>query len=395
MLAAAPSVSGSNVCFAEQGFIDVGFLCPGGEYQAPDGTVWKSGSGGVPDQVRWENCVEPLADVLSFATGKTRSVEGKAIQDYIGRVTALTENVGVVGWSFGGNLAVLAMARYGERFSTLKWYASYETPIGGPVDDGRGTTIQPNPFYDADTDTIDFSRLTYSSEMPVWAWFILRLSPTPQWPRGGLYLDGNRDGRFNKDTDFGFWVDIELGPPLKAFYSPMVTREARGRKVFRDGWPRHIATVEEVERRESRIDALRRIPEAVKKFPRLGVLVFESQLHHVAGPIHSHAIAQINAWLDAGVRWVRFNPDVHYVESMMGKKPSRGVQYPAMNRVARKGVSDLLEPEPRDGGPTNPQGMMAAASELADRVQFAIWTPTLAEVLHQYERTSPRDDSAR
>lgn len=387
MLAAAPSVDGSNVCFTEQGFIDIGFLCPGGQYQAPDGTVWKSGKGRVQGQVDWENCVEPLADVLSFATGKIKSLEGKAIRNYSGGVNALTENAGVVGWSFGGNLAVLAMAKYGERFPALKWYASYESPILGPVDDGRGTTIQPNPFYDSSTDTIDFSRLTYSSEMPIWAWYILRLSPSADWPRGGLFLDGDRNGRFNKDADFGFWADIELGPPLKTFYSPTVTREARDRRVFNKAWPAHIATVEEVEKRQSRVDALRRIPEAVKKFPKLAVLVFESEVHHVRGPIHAPAVAQINAWFDAGVRWARFNPDAHYVEWMMGKKPSREIQYPAMNRVVGSAISDLLEPEPSDGGPTNPQGMAAAMSELADRVRLDDWTPRLAGVLHTYERT--------
>ena len=80
MFAATPSVSGSLACLNEQGFVDVGFLCPGGQYTAPDGTVWKSG-GGPLDPARAQNCVEPLADVLSFAAGTTRSLEGKSIRD--------------------------------------------------------------------------------------------------------------------------------------------------------------------------------------------------------------------------------------------------------------------------------------------------------------------------
>jgi hypothetical protein len=37
-----------------------------------------------------------------------------------------------------------------------------------------------------------------------------------------------------------------------------------------------------------------------------------------AGAEKSHAIAQVNAWLDAGVRSVRLNPDVHYRRSGCG-----------------------------------------------------------------------------
>ncbi len=47
MFASSPGVSASVACLSEQGFIDVGFLCPGVEYRCGDGTVWGSG-GPVP-----------------------------------------------------------------------------------------------------------------------------------------------------------------------------------------------------------------------------------------------------------------------------------------------------------------------------------------------------------
>jgi hypothetical protein len=295
----------------------------------------------------------------------------------------MTGNAGVVGWSFGGNLAVLAMARHGERFSGLKWYASWESPILGPVDDGSGTTLEPNPFYDANANKIAFERLRYSPEMPIWAWYILGLQAKPDWPRGGLYLDGDGDGKFNRNADYGFWVDVEPGPPFKVFYSPAVTREALRRQVFGSNWPAHIATVDEVEKRADRDDALRHIPDAVRRLPRLAVLVFESQQHHVGGNVHPHAVAQVNAWLDAGAQWVRFNPDIKYVEWSMGKKPSREVQLPAGRRLDHAAIRDYLEPEGRDGGPTDTQGMRAVACELADRAYTNNWTPVLTRVLVQ------------
>jgi hypothetical protein len=42
-----------------------------------------------------------LADVLSFVTGETRSLDGKSIQDYAGTVRAMIDNAGVIGWSYG------------------------------------------------------------------------------------------------------------------------------------------------------------------------------------------------------------------------------------------------------------------------------------------------------
>ena len=95
----------------------------------------------------------------------------------------------------------------------------------------------------------------------------------------------------------------------------------------------------------------------------------------------SHAIAQVNAWLDAGARWVRFNPDTNYVESVTGRKPARAVQNPAGQRLDRKTITNLLEPEEANGGPSDAQGMAAAVSELADRTYRSNWTPALTTVL--------------
>jgi hypothetical protein len=384
MVANRPNVTGSRACLSERGFIDVGFLCPGAEYRGPDGTLWKSG--GVSQPSAQLSCVEPLGDVLSFATGHLRSSEGKWIQEYVPGVRAMTDNAGVIGWSFGGNLSVLAMARYGNRFPNLKWYASWETPILSPVDDGRGTRYEPNPFYNPQTDEIDFSRLRYSRNMPAWVWPLMGLQPQPDWPRGGLFLDGDGNGRFSRDVDFAFWVNLELGPPFKVFYSPMVTRRALQQKIFGDGWPAHIATIQELEARERRDGALPQFPQVVGRFPRLAVLVFESQDHHVAGfggARHVNAVAQVNGWLAARARWVRFSPDIHYLAEVMGKKSVRTVQYPAMKALDAKSITDLLEPEAERGGPTDGEGMSAVVCELADRTQLNVWAPTLSRTLVQ------------
>lgn len=186
--------------------------------------------------------------------------------------------------------------------------------------------------------------------------------------------------------DFAFWVDVESGPPLKVFYSLEVTRLAVEQNVFDRGWPAHIATLQEHDRRAGQNDAVRHIPRVVQRFPRLAVLVFESQEHHIAGfggARHVNAIAQVNAWLDARARWVRFSPDLHYLTQTMAKTPARRDQYPAMKKLDRASILAFLEPEAERGGHSDAQAMSAVASELADRTQFDTWSATLSRVLVQ------------
>ena len=119
-----------------------------------------------------------------------------------------------------------------------------------PVDGGWGSIFQPNRFYDPSNGTVDFSRLRYSAEMPLWIWIPSGVAREPGFPRGGLYLDGDDNGRLTRIADYAFWVTYTTPPPgrpRKAFYTPAVTRAARDRKVFGRDWPTHIATVDEVD----------------------------------------------------------------------------------------------------------------------------------------------------
>jgi hypothetical protein len=142
--------------------------------------------------------------------------------------------------------------------------------------------------------------------------------------------------------------------------------------------------MEELEARARREDALQQLPQAVRRFPRLAVLVFESQEHHIAGfggARHVNAVAHVNGWLAARARWVRFSPDVHYLADVMGKKSARTVQYPAMKALDAKSITDLLEPEIERGGPTDGEAMSAVVCELTDRTQLNVWRPTLSRAL--------------
>jgi hypothetical protein len=363
------SIDRVNGCLRGQGFVEVVYQCPSAR------------------DARLTSCSEPLADVLAFATGRIRSLENKSIDGYTGDVKAYTANVGLVGWSAGGNRAVLTIARYRDRFPGLKWYASWESPMLSVGDGGgSGTIYQPNPFYDSSAGTVDLNRLRYSAEMPLWVWPPQGVPCAPDdCPRGGLYLEGDGNGRFTRDSDYAFWVayeSLEVGQPRKAFYSSAIIREARDRQLFGPTWPSHIATPEEVEQRENAEDALRHVRDAVRRLPHLAVMVFESEVGHVGvSADHPHAIAQVNAWLSARARWVRFQPDAHYLEWVMKKRPTRIVQFPAGKGLDRDMIASMLEPEAANGGPSDEQGMASAVAELADRTHRNNWTTELPAVL--------------
>jgi hypothetical protein len=361
----------ARLCLKDSGFVDVSVQCVGSDGRSREPEV----------------CREVLADVLAFATGRRQSIDNKSIEAYVAPVKALTSNVGVVAWSAGGNLATRTMFEYGDRFRDLAWYASWESPMLSTVDGGWGGVFQANRFYDAATGTVDFARLRYDTSMPLWVWPPTGLRADASWPRGGLYLDGDGDGVFRRDADYAFWIEYASpnpNEPRKAFYTASVIREARDRKVFGEVWPAHVATVEEVDKREARFAVLPHLRDVVQRLPQLAVMVFESERGHVTdGAGHPHALAQVNTWLDAGARWVRLNPDFHYVEAAMGRPPSGAVQNPAGRKLDRRGIANLVEPEADAGGPTDVEGMTAAACELADRTQTKTWTPTLTKPLVQ------------
>src|SRR5262249_38899293 len=88
---------------AQSGFAEVRFAFPGG---GKPGFM----SGGTYDY-RGPNCQTALRDVLLFAAGKSKDVEGHTIAQVVPQKMD-TANVGVIGWSNGGNTAVITLAKF-------------------------------------------------------------------------------------------------------------------------------------------------------------------------------------------------------------------------------------------------------------------------------------------
>jgi hypothetical protein len=66
---------------------------------------------------------------------------------------------------------------------------------------------------------------------------------------------------------------------------------------------------------------------------------------------------------------------------VMKKRPTRIVQFPAGHGLDRAMIASVLVPEAAKGGPSDAQGMVAAAAELADRTHRNIWAAELSAVL--------------
>lgn len=375
------------------GFIDVVFLFPGGESGPPvNGKPLRSG--GTYDS-RGPASVRALADVIAFATGHTRSMEGKTIQDYAGAIKPLTDQAGTIGWSLGGTTIAAAMGLHGQDVRGLRWYASHESPYGEGVIDGEfGTRAEPSRFYHPDTGELDLKGLRYGPDLPTT--LMGRAIEGAGNVRGALFLDGNSNGTFERETDFRFSGMFLPGPAPNVYYSPMLTRAAEQGKVFGDHWPAHIANLEQTRKAWVLRDGVSNIPAAVKNVPELAVIVFAGEADHVQDTAdHRHILLQYGGFQAAGARWTRLNPDAHYVEWVLGRKPFGLPQNPAGAKFDRFSIRRAVMPGPPNGV-TNSQALTAAACELADRTNRGNWSPALNAVLFpEAPRQIPRPPEGR
>jgi len=365
--------------YAGLGFVEIRFAFPGGG--RGEGT-----SGGSYDY-RGPNCIRALADVIRFATGRTTDNQGRSIGELTTGVKVLTNNVGIVGLSHGGNACGLVMATHGEEFPNLAFYASMESPYGeGNVNIELGGRDQGlNPAYNPQTGMLDLSKLAWSAELPP--------GPPRRWRgegtdlKGALFFDLNGDGRCAESVDFPanvFVQDFGQGP--KAWYTPRLIREAEQRKLYGQQRPTHVPTLAESIEYWRWRDAAGSIGAAVSKCPQVAVVVYANERDHVqVAPDHPHILTQIEGFRLSGAKFVRLNPDRAYVERILasgGPSPGNGQRVFPDNEAGiawdrgniRKGL-ELAD------FPMQPY-MQAAVCELADRVQAGNWENNLDAVLY-------------
>ncbi|MBN1542585.1 T9SS type A sorting domain-containing protein [candidate division KSB1 bacterium] len=330
-------------------FIEIRFNFPGSGH--PD-----QRSGGSYDE-RGENCVRALCDVTRFALGKIADQGGYRLDEY-SSILPLYDNVGMVGWSNGGNAALAAAGAFGDELEGLAWIVNYESPIGDgmPTVEAGGGSGEVNPAYDADSGTWAMNLLAYEPTLEI------RDSDNPAMVySGGFYFDRDENETFDREIDFQLFPYLFRG---KAYYSCRVAGEAQNRSLLAPIPPLHLPTLVETESFWAFRNGEKWIEQVVQTNPRLMFLVQANETDHVQKAAdHPHVLIQYEGFRAAGAYFVRLNPDRFYVELLMGRPLPEASDNDAFALFDHQSIRQGLEPN------TIPLNMKmgAAIAELADR----------------------------
>jgi len=360
------------------------------------------------------NCKRAVADVFKFAMGQKTDDRGRGIGQYCS-APVLTNVVGAVGMSHGGNAIVTTLEEFGEELSGLAFYVSYESPCGTSKDalgdivliDYGGVAGDPDPRTDADNNGfpwddgrspfytpakgLDLARLRWDREASF---------SSPMMPLQGsgiLFLDGNANGKFNvveeaknasqpwafppipapTDTNRNGAVDANedfelrfhtyrFGGETKRVYSLSVARAAAS-TVFRSGFPRDIATVEETGEYWRHRDMAAAFDRLGGQFAQLLACIFAGRQDHVQAQWdYPHIRAQYEGLRHAGIGWVRLNPDPVYVRAIADFGNMYLPNNPPNAALSADTMWERTEPV---RGPLGAVFVAAAVCELADRVK--------------------------
>ncbi|MDZ7367155.1 MAG: T9SS type A sorting domain-containing protein [candidate division KSB1 bacterium] len=352
-------------------------------FNFPGGGSGATLSGGVYDD-RGPNCLKALREVIRFALGTTADVNGKKLSQLVNPIVPLASNVGLVGWSNGGNATLAVAGVHGSEIAGLAWIANWESPVGDgmanaecgahPRPGGGVQNPEVNPAYNPGTGEFDLTVLAYSDTVNIAA----------QGPalRGGLYFDSNRNGVPDWGSDFILhphrW---SVDNVTKVYYSNRIIKAASAGNLLPTPMPSHIAGVAETAEFWHWRNGENWFADAVKHNPQLMFLVEASASDHVqSAPDHPHVLIQYEGMRLAGARFVRLNPDRAYVENVLGRSAATAADNDAFTPFDHLSIRNALEPAGAGGVPTN-AGVAAAIYELADRTQYGNLSPQLGGVL--------------
>lgn len=362
-----------------EGFIQISYSFPGQGLPPYD-------SEGEFD-MRGQNCVDALYDVLSYALGGV-DTEGWTLEERTA-ANVLTDNVGILARSNGGPLAMAALAQYGGQLGGLTWYVGWENPTCSQTvmpDVGPGSCIigpsggvKPdfvNPQYTAwgpVTLDIDLGNLAYDP-FPLDAQReVLYLE------RGGmLYFDTvtigeafssdvNGDGEIGPGEDWGFGYWEYAG---KHYYSLPVIEAIWDSVLFTPGSePPWLPTKNEAEAFWLVRDATYHYAALAGHLPALKAILVASVRDHVqTEPGHPHIRQGFHGFSSNGL-WVKLNPSP---ASLVELAPSLSGRTDLPDLAANTEPADWADPAnyiPEDVLPQLVDVSAAAVRELAELVQ--------------------------
>lgn len=365
----------------EHGFIEMRLNFPGaGKYPFS--------SGGEYD-FRGPQSLKAIRDIILFAQGLKTNVGDSTLNQLVTPLTPLSNNVGLVGWSNGGNTNICVAGKYGEDIPGLAWILNWESPVGdgmpqaeaGAKSEGNMRPLNSgvNPAYDPSTGNWDLSKLAFSSQIQIPILFEISNHVT-----GGLYIDEDQNSLVDPGSDFIFYpLVFNLDGTYKSFYSERVRQAANSLLVLPANPPQHFATLQETQTFWYWRNGEYWIDSTMQKNPDLMFMIVASDTDHVQiSPDHPHVIIQYKAFIDAGCRFVRLNPDRSYVEAYWGHPYASSTDNAAMISLERKDMSNMVEPGNSRNDHFNKVTVAAAGvCELADRTYYANYNPQLNDPL--------------
>ncbi len=361
----------------DHGYVAVEVLLPGGQDRSSG-----ISSGGDFDY-RGAGSMAAIREAILFAGGVKRDSEGVLLTDVI--PFASTDELGVVGRSNGGNLALVALAESSQARELVDWVVTWESPLG---DQYANVEIDVNPYHELGSCTATSCPLGRLGEF-------LRFDPDlttesrelfSQSYEGGFFVDTNENGVHNgREATFSAFPAGETVRGVKLFMSAELRAlvDAEQDSIFPDGdRPSWLASAAEGDDFWDLHDGALRVREIADARPDLYVLHVQTATDHVqASPDYPHAMSHMLAWLDAGHVRVRLNPDASYMADVTGmgegsfpdNDGGQGVQWP--------GAEDQMEPERVRETRIDPHAATAGIVECADRNHYGNWDANLDDVL--------------
>lgn len=383
---------------AQQGFVEIRFAFPGG---GKPGFM----SSGIYDN-RGIKCQEALRDVLRFAAGEIDDNQGKKISELLPFRTS-SKSIGAVGWSNGGNLLLVTLAKYLDSLPFLSWMAFYESPVGAMFQTGALGSSQDmfiNKHYRQGTAAtgqvvVDFRKLRYQPGATKSPGSHKKLDE-PEIP-GLVFFDENGNGVWEESSEFAVPYTTDIGIE-KQIYPPQVVKalsnlpefqvekkpESKGEKSAGGDKPAAskfrlpVANYEESQAFFRERDGSLYVKQILRQRPDLAITIFASQLDHFQRQNdHPHIALLYNAMLESKPKFLRLNPSSVYVGHVGHMKSSTFVENRPNSSIEADKIDQYLEPE---GLLPDYAYMEAAACELADRVETGKWNKVLQAPLNTF-----------
>lgn len=410
---------------AQAGFAEVRFAFPGG------GKPGLTSSGAF--DYRGSQSAQALRDILLFTAGKKDDYQGRSINKLL-PVKVANTNLGLVGWSNGGNLLAITLARFASELASVKWVAFYESPVGPlffPPFLGSAQDLIVNRHYRQGSCAtgeclVDFRKVAWQPTAQKNPGAHKRVGE-PEI-KGVLFFDENKNKQWDETSEFAFPY---AGYPgfAKQFYPPAilhaierlklfeVTRPIKKKKEHRDDdsddepakkrglnpfskkpvvekkkqeperfetvtvFPDEVANVAESERYFQDRDGSLLLPELCKQMPKLLVGIFGSRIDHMQGqPDHPHITYLYNTFLTNKL-WVRLNPDPLYAGQIAVMNARNFIDNAPNSSIDAAQIEPHLEPE---GLLPDAVFMDALIAELADRTRLKKLASALTEPLVSY-----------